>query len=470
MKQYLFLILALLLSNFMLSQQWVSPIFNYDSVYDVTYGTAINFNNEVDTLKMDIYSPLCNTSSNPLILVIHGGGFIAGDKNETNITKICKNYAKRGYVAASINYRLGYVSDDTARSCNYPNYPCLFATDKAEWYRAYYRAIQDAKGALRFLINRNSQYNIDTNNVFLTGESAGAFISLGVALLDTNSERFIETYALDSVKSTHTNASNCPFNVNETFNAYIQRPDLGSIEGNIEPTTINYSIKGIGNFYGGMFSNLLKESKANKPKPAIYSFHQPCDLIVPIDSNKVYWGLTWCFTNGYNCFGIANNPMIYGSRTFSNWNTNNSYGYTIQNEFTTTNFPYSFSFVPASCTDQVNNPCHGYDNFTVRENNLAIFFSNLVTSTYCDTNSLSIGKVNEEIVKVYPNPFKDEITIESNKENSMYVITDITGNEISKGKINKGKNTINSENLLSNGVYFISIYSDKKTTYKIIKQ
>jgi hypothetical protein len=100
---------------------------------------------------MDIYTPLCNTNVSPLVLVIHGGGFIAGDKNEVNITKICKNYAERGYVAASINYRLGYVSDDTTHSCNYP---CLFATDEAEWYRSYYRAIQDNKGATRFLINK----------------------------------------------------------------------------------------------------------------------------------------------------------------------------------------------------------------------------------------------------------------------------------------------------------------------------
>lgn len=61
--------------------------------------------------------------------------------------------------------------------------------------------------------------------MFLTGESTGAFIALGVALFDTSSERFTETYALDSITKPNSNASACPFNNTNTFNNYIQRPN-----------------------------------------------------------------------------------------------------------------------------------------------------------------------------------------------------------------------------------------------------
>ena len=341
------LTLLILMSCFTLqAQQWIDQKYAYDSTLNMFYGTATNFMGGVDSLRMDLYTPICDdsthTSKRPLLIWVHGGAFIAGDKAE--MTNLCKQFARRGYVTATIDYRLGFISDDTSRTCNFPNYNCFFATETSEWPRAYYRGVQDGKGALRYLVNRNSQYRIDTDNIFVAGESAGAFVALGIALMDTAIERLPQTFQLNPVARPHSSTSVCVYNVNQTFpNPTIDRPDLGGIDGTIEPTTIPYTIKGIGNNYGGMMSDLLKFSKANQPKPAIYSFHQPCDLIVPIDSGIVYQLLNWCFGNGYNCYGIANTPKVYGSRAFSNWNTANSYGYTIQNEFTVTNITTRFT-------------------------------------------------------------------------------------------------------------------------------
>jgi hypothetical protein len=368
-------------------QLWIDKQFTYDSVLNITYGTAIDFNGDTDTLLMDVFIPKCTTAGTsatykPLLLWIHGGAFLAGDKNDPSIQNHCKQFAKRGYVTATISYRLGFCSDDALWQCNYPNYSCVFASDSAEWVRSYYRAVQDAKGALRYLVNRFEQYGIDTSNIFVAGESAGAFTALGVALLDTASERPPHTYALPNAPKPHIGTATCTYNLNKTFsNSGIARPDLGDIEGTIEPTTINYTIRGIGNMYGAMLGDLLKHKPANKVKPAIYSFHQPCDIVVPIDSNYIYWGLTWCFTNGYNCYGIANtNIMLYGGRTFSQWNANNNYGYTIQNKFTNVNFPYNYLIGAGSCVDQVNTPCHAYDNPQQRESELALFFKDYISS------------------------------------------------------------------------------------------
>lgn len=404
------------------AQKWVTQHYNYDSVMNVRYGTAINFNGGTDSLYMDIFLPKCpsnNAAERPLLMWIHGGGFIDGSKDEESIQSLCKNFARRGYVTASIQYRLGYVSDDKAWSCNYPNYNCAFASDSSEWVRAYYRAVQDAKGALRYLINRHQQFKIDTLNVFVAGESAGAITALSVALMDTSIEKPIYANALSNAPNPHSSNLGCAHNQGKTFGgSSVSRPDLGNIEGTIEPSNIHYTIKGIGNMYGALYSDLLKDRAAGTSKPDIYSYHQPCDIVVPIDSNFVLWGVTWCLTNGFGCYGIANNRVkLYGSRSISNWNTSNNYGYTIQNEFTSTNFPFNYLIGKGSCVDQLTSPCHGYDNKSLRETNLAKFFANRVSTSYCDTAFTTIQSVHLQFIKIQPNPSSDRVDIvdESNE-------------------------------------------------------
>ncbi|MGE0637652.1 MAG: carboxylesterase family protein [Bacteroidia bacterium] len=464
------------------AQQWIDKVYTYDSTLNVTYGTALNFNNEADTLKMDIYLPHCDDllheSKRPLLLWIHGGAFLAGSKEDASITNLCKQFAKRGYVTAGINYRLGFISDDAAWNCNYPNYSCVFAADSAEWIRAMYRGIQDGKGALRYLINRYDDFRIDTANVFVAGESAGAFIAMGIALLDTAVERFPQTYQIADATLPHPNSYTCTYNTGQTFSGNgIPRPDLGGIEGSIEPTTINYTLKGVGNMYGAMAADLLKYIPANKPKPAIYSFHQPCDLVVPIDSNRVMAGITWCLTNGYNCYGITNTPKVYGSRTISNWNTVNNYGYSIQNEFTNVNFPYNFLFGQASCADQANNPCHAYDSPPLRENNLASFFADLITTNpVCEPSLVSSDNsfnFDEPLISVYPNPATDILKVNTKTNTINYlIIIDCYGKIVfSKKSVNSPYYNVNIANLPA-GLYFwvADTEAGKRFSGRVVKQ
>lgn len=468
-QQVRFLFIFLLIAaKPLFAQQWVEKKYTYDSTYNVPYGTALNFTGGTDSLELDIYTPICNGStiaSRPLILFIHGGAFLAGSKEDASIVKLCKEFAKRGYVTAGINYRLGFVSDDIPWSCNYSNYECVFATDSAEWYRALYRGIQDGKGALRFLINHHNEYRIDTANVFVAGESAGAFISLGIGLLDTLTEKFSQANSIPNAPIPHNSTFGCSYNSNAALSGtFISRPDLGTIDGTIEPTNINYTIKGIGNMYGGVFSDLLKHHSITKPKPSIYSFHQPCDLVVPIDSGKIYAGLSWCFTNGYNCYAINNTAKIYGSRAISTWNTTLGYGYNIHDEFTGTAFPYNFLIGSGSCADQVNNPCHAYDNVSLRENNLADFFAGLVTThPVCDTaTTIAIDGVKEleNGIKIYPNPFSTKVTVEvAWHETTTFYIYNTFGNNIYTKTLTFGKNEL--ELTIKNGVYLFKAVNAK---------
>lgn len=456
MKQLVITLLSLTLAPQLFAQQWVDEQYSYDSVFNITYGNALNFNGTPTDLLMDVYIPQCanvgEESKWPLLLFIHGGAFLAGDKDDVSIHQLCKSFAKRGYVTASISYRLGFVSDESAWSCNYPNYNCIFATDTTEWYRSYYRGVQDAKGALRYLINRYDQFTIDTNNLFVAGESAGAFLALGVGLMDDPLERPAATYALSNANAPNANTFNCEYSENETFGSTISRPDLGGIEGTIEPTTIDYTIKGIGNFYGGMLTDLLQNYNSSKPKPVIYSFHQPCDMIVPIDSREVFWGLDWCMTNGYNCYAIANTPIVHGSRTIRDWNINNSYGYTMQTELTSTPFPYNFLFGTGSCADQVNNSCHSYDNKTQRSLELANFFASEVSSNQiCEV--IGLQEMNS-FLEIYPNPAKSELHFKTTlSQAAAYQIVDLSGQAVLKGKIDfTSENSLLIEHIKS-GIY-----------------
>ncbi len=483
MKKSIFIILLLCfclhLTN---SQQWVDKKYEYDSLLNVTYGSAINFNGDLESLQMDIYFPECDdvthSSKRPLLIWIHGGSFLAGDKNDVSIQALCKDFAKRGYVTASIDYRLGFISDELKWECNYPNYNCVFATDSIEWARAYYRAVQDGKGALRYLINRHLEFRIDTDNVFLAGESAGSFTALGVGLMDMGSERPAQTFSQVDASLPNPNTYDCVYNKGISFNGNsIARPDLGGINGDIEPTNINYTIKGIGNMYGAMMRDLLKDIPANKHKPAIYSFHQPCDIIVSIDSNYVDWGLSWCFTNGYNCYGITNNEiMLYGSRVFSKWNTMNNYGYDIKNEFTNINFPYQFIFGDGSCLDQVNKPCHAYDNKALREKNLAVFFSDKIsTNPICDTTTISSLSERElGQIKVYPNPTNNTLHISGSQLNALKEVRlyGILGKQLfSIEEVSQDELTIDMT-VFSTGLYILYLKdkSNRVVTRKVVKE
>ena len=56
---------------------------------------------------MDVYSPADDDfNSRPLIFFMYGGSFIGGSKTNPTMVDLCETFAKRGYVTASINYRL----------------------------------------------------------------------------------------------------------------------------------------------------------------------------------------------------------------------------------------------------------------------------------------------------------------------------------------------------------------------------
>ncbi len=66
---------------------------------DVTYATIAG-----EELKLDLVSPKGLDHAVPAIVVIHGGGWLAGKRQD--MTSVAEEVAARGYVAATISYRL----------------------------------------------------------------------------------------------------------------------------------------------------------------------------------------------------------------------------------------------------------------------------------------------------------------------------------------------------------------------------
>jgi arylsulfatase A-like enzyme/acetyl esterase/lipase len=108
------------------------------------------------TLEMDIYRPKAAWGELPAVVCIHGGGWAKG--NRTSHAKVAQALAARGYVAATISYRLSGEAPFPA-------------------------AIHDCKAAVRFLRANAKQYGIDSENIGAIGLSAGGHLT---ALLATS--------------------------------------------------------------------------------------------------------------------------------------------------------------------------------------------------------------------------------------------------------------------------------------------
>lgn len=125
---------------------------NVHRVVDIPYG-------EYELTKGDLYyipEILKDGKKHPIIVYFHGGGFLMGDKNYR--VSISEYYAKEGYFVFCVNYRL-----PPERKYPYMMYDCV--------------------DAINFLPELAKKYNIDLDNVVLTGDSAGGFICAHSAAL-----------------------------------------------------------------------------------------------------------------------------------------------------------------------------------------------------------------------------------------------------------------------------------------------
>lgn len=386
--------------------RYKSKLFTYDSVMNIVYGSNVTAStSSPQNLLLDIYLPANDTfSKRPLIFFTHGGSFLFGTKSDGDVVKLCKEFAQRGYVCVSQDYRLGIENFDAIGAA-----------------RAVWRAMQDGRAAVRYMKANASTYKIDTNMIIYGGSSAGAFTALHVAFLDESQEVLssIDTSAYTGSGST----------------------GLGNFKGTTNNLPNTSNVHAVINLCGAIGDTSWIQEK-DKKIPVI-GMHGPADRTVPY---------------GTAIIKLLNTiPLlkVEGSAT-------------IRKKLNAVNHPNYFhtycgqDHVPyAGTADWQRAWMDTTINFIAKnlyENVLKCgasgIFSNQVDSTDCPATGITQELAS--IINVYPNPANEFVNIKSVKEIISIEIYDLQGKLIYNKHVNALSSNINIQEFIKN-IYFIKI-------------
>ncbi len=379
---FLFLCVFLLLCNETTAQRYLSSIFQETEVTtDITYGAATNYLSEEEQLTLDFYQAKDDTEQQrPLIIFTHGGGFVdqAQTKSGVHIVAFCDSMARKGYVAASINYRL----------------------DSTICQRAIVNAMHDLKATIRYFKKEHQTYRVDTNLIFVGGESAGAITSLSAAYVNTPAEL-------------------------EMPEAALPRAEEQSVEGISGNPGYTSNVTGVMCFCGGtkttlnefLFDTLAMESALDPP---LMQVHGTNDLLISTASalevsiRASNLELPFLF---YPLFEATHCPWFFP-------------------------LPNSFAYLDTLI------------DFTVP------FLYAFILETSIDETASNT----DNDVKIFPNPSSREVQLQFGsalKEDVDIVIYTSNGYSVYKDKIQQGQSDFEIQHLLPSGMYFIKIHSNQ---------
>ena len=225
-----------------------SEIFDVDPVVEtVTFGENTTFGGTLKQLKMDVYQPKDDTADKRAAVVFgFGGGFIAGDRSQ--VKPFCEDFARRGYVAAAIDYRL---YDDL-----------LNLPDSFDIMDVVMKAVGDMKAAVRHLRKdaaTDNNFRIDPDYILAGGVSAGAVTAMHVACVDSTDN--LAPFILDAINNN------------------------GGLEGDTgDNENMQYSSEVLGaiSIMGGLF----RKSVIDVNDPPVFSMHGTDDGTVPFMEGK----------------------------------------------------------------------------------------------------------------------------------------------------------------------------------------
>ena len=134
------------------SATWAATLArSYRVTPNVTYLTANNWE-----AKLDLYQPTNASGPVPTLIYIHGGGWVGGDRQAAFFNTM--PYLEMGWAVVNVSYRLARVSLAPA-------------------------AVEDCRCALRWVISKAKDYNLDVNKLVVTGNSAGGHLALTTGML-----------------------------------------------------------------------------------------------------------------------------------------------------------------------------------------------------------------------------------------------------------------------------------------------
>ena len=431
MKKITFL-LGCLISGTLLAQspcatgRYATDVFpNVTTTSDIVFGQNTSWNGASTTLKMDVYQPTGDTETKrPLLIFVHGGSFIGGSKTDGDMVTFSQKFAKKGYVCASIDYRLGF-----------------FPFDSANAVKAVVRATQDLRAAIRYFYKdkqTTDTYKIDTNHIFIGGSSAGAITALHVGYL--NNECEIADY----------------LNQN-TIN------QLGGLEGSSGNPGYSSTVHGILNGCGA----LARYSWLEAGDIPVASVHGTNDGTVKYNRGVVNPGTPLMYLDGSRMIheracavGVENQFYTFLGAPHVPYAGNAAY------MDTTVNFFRDFLIKQLGCTDAIlqpeNSPAQAVNLYPIN------YCDGTPVDEVCPTSSLS--EENLFTAVIYPNPSNGSIQIiPSIGGNYSVEILDYSGRILVASLDNNSICEMNIHSL-SSGNYFVRINSGiYSLTQKLIK-
>lgn len=182
---------------------------------------------KLKNIRMDVYRPAAEfdtETARPVIIHLHTGNFLPpplngsvnGQKTDSIAIHLCKEWAKRGYVAVSMEYRLGWNP--------------LAATvqeRRGTLLNAVYRALHDMKWCIRYLREDGeaaNTYGINPDQIACFGNGSGGYVVQAAATLDQDAELFLEKFLPN------------PF---DPTVSYVNIPQVGTIDGIGFPNSLN---------------------------------------------------------------------------------------------------------------------------------------------------------------------------------------------------------------------------------------
>lgn len=425
---------------------------------DIKYAISPDYAGFQDTLKLDIYKPTGDHNCRrPCLMLVHGGAWIGGSKEDALMVTFAQEFAKKGWVVGVINYRIGmHKTDDYtqyAMCTGSISEPCSYIADSAEVIRANFRGQQDAKDAIRFMKDRYQQDSTDRYNFFIAGESAGGFIALSTVFFDKDIEKPLSAGAIAEAPTPDPQLVSClPANYSLT------RGNLDDIQGHPDQYNHDATVEGVGSIYGGMFNLSVIDNISDWP--VMYIYHQGSDVLVNYDYGKLLGRLdAECYAPTNLCQLHGNYPSAYGGKGIKQFLE----GFTSLGPTFTADIVENYDYTN-NCLDNG----HSVDDVMLRAGNMATLFAQRVADngnfpgTTCDASL----KENELPFKVAPNPSEGMIVVESTVNDGILVYNSL-GKLVYRGKINAGENKLDLTRM-GKGVFMIQLESNASGIIRLV--
>lgn len=183
------------------AQLTITPNVIYANNYQFLTGSPV-----ATDLRMDVYAPSASAdfvTERPVIVYLHTGSFLppvingtpTGSRTDSTVVEMCKQFARRGYVAMAMSYRVGWnpvATDQDVRT--------------GTLLQAVYRAIQDAKSCVRYIYKSaasGNTYGVDTTRITLAGQGSGGYVALAYATLDKTAELNLPKFLANTTNATY---------------------------------------------------------------------------------------------------------------------------------------------------------------------------------------------------------------------------------------------------------------------------